>query len=254
MADCSPIVMISGSVANYDCSCQWSCFGALGGVSSGVYKSGNIGLSVGDNPFNVKWNRERIKEIVSAETLLSARQVHGVDVFNLTKPLLDDMEVEQCDALVTNQRGVGLMIQQADCQAVLLFDPVQQVIAAIHSGWRGSVQNIIAKTLSVMSDDYASSPKDVYAFISPSLGPCCAEFRNYKEELPEEFRRQMVKENHFDFWQISKEQLVHAGLLACNISCAEVCTSCNADYFSYRRACRAGNGVTGRNCTVIVLE
>lgn len=254
MADCSPVVMISGGLADHICSCQWSCFGSLGGVSSGVYKSANIGLSVGDSLFAVQWNRDRIKEIVFAGSLLSARQVHGIEVFSLRQPLLEDMEVEHYDSLVTNQRGVGLMIQQADCQAVMLFDPVQKVIAAIHSGWRGSVQNIIEKTLLVMENDYSTSPRDVHAVISPSLGPCCAEFIHYKEEFPEDFQRYMVKENYFDFWKISEQQLADAGVLSSNINCAEVCTSCDTDYFSYRRACRLGNGVTGRNCSIIVLD
>jgi hypothetical protein len=146
------------------------------------------------------------------------------------------------------------MIQQADCQAVLLFDPVRQVIAAVHCGWRGSVQNILSQVLQVMMENYATAPADVQAVISPSLGPCCAEFINYRHELPPEFEQFMVRKNYFDFRQISRYQLVSAGMSDERIASANMCTCCNDDYFSYRRACRLQNGQTGRNCSVIALK
>ena len=254
MSESSPVATISGGFADHAAGCQWSCFGSEGGVSSGRYKYGNVGLAVGDDPFAVEWNRQRIKETVGAQFLLSARQVHGTDVFSLTEPLLQDTEIEGYDSLVTNQSGVALMIQQADCQAVLLFDPVQRVVAALHSGWRGSVQNIIAKTVAVMVADFGSQAKHMHAFISPSLGPCCGEFIHYKEELPEDFFQYMVTPNHFDFWQISKKQLVETGLVPSQIACAAVCTVCDTNYFSYRRACRKTDGITGRNSSLIVLD
>ena len=254
MSESSPVATISGGFADHVAGCQWSCFGSKGGISNGVYKNGNVGLAVGDDPFAVEWNRQRIKEVVGAQSLLSARQVHGTDVFSLTGPLLEDTEVEGYDSLVTNQPGVALMIQQADCQAVLLFDPVQRVVAALHSGWRGSVQNIIATTVTVMEVDFSCQAKNMHAFVSPSLGPCCAEFVHYKEELPKDFIQHMVTPNHFDFWQISKDQLVDVGLLPSQIACAAVCTVCDTNYFSYRRACRETGGVTGRNSSLIVLD
>ena len=61
--------------------------------------------------------------------------------------LMQPHEVKECDALISNQPGTALMIQQADCQAVLLFDPVNRAIGAVHNGWRGSVANIIAAAI-----------------------------------------------------------------------------------------------------------
>lgn len=225
-----------------------------GGVSRGRYASLNIGEHVGDRKDVVQQNRARVKAALSLPRLLSAKQVHGTEIYCLAEPLSADMEVEGFDALVTDLPDVGLMIQQADCQAVLLFDPVREVIAAVHCGWRGSVQGILTQVLAVMARNYGTASEQLQAVISPSLGPCCAEFVNYRQEFPAEFQRFMVQDNYFDFWQITRHQLMGAGMSEERIQAAEICTCCSDDYFSYRRATRQGNGLTGRNCSVIALQ
>jgi YfiH family protein len=139
-------------------------------------------------------------------------------------------------------------VQQADCQAVLLFDPVKKVVANIHCGWRGSVDNIIGKVIATMTDSFNVNPANLLAGISPSLGPCCAEFINYRTELPSSFWSYQVKPNYFDFWQISKDQLQGAGVNADKIETSSICTACNNDWFSYRR-----DKATGRFCSVISI-
>lgn len=234
--------------------CSYAMFNRHGGVSRGVYGSLNVGEHVGDLPQAVQENRERVRAALDVAHILSAKQVHGADIYCLTEPLIDSKEVDGFDALITDRPGVGLMIQQADCQAVLLFDPVHQVIAAVHCGWRGSVQGILPRVITVMAENYATAPADVQAVISPSLGPCCAEFVNYRRELPPEFLSFMVQENYFDFKQISRNQLIRAGMSDARIESANICTCCSGDYFSYRRASRLHNGLTGRNCSVIALH
>ncbi len=223
------------------------------GVSSSPYHSFNLSYGVGDKDSSVTENRERLKRQYAISYILSARQVHGDAVFLLDEQLYKDLEVESYDALVTDQRGIGLLIQQADCQAITLFDPKRPAIAGIHSGWQGTVKNIAAKTVAFLSKKYGSSPSQIEAHISPSLGPCCAEFVNHALELPSSFLAFEESKNHFNFWKISSMQLVEAGLQEKNIQIAGICTSCSRDYFSYRRACRNGDGVTGRCATLISL-
>ncbi len=234
--------------------CSYTMFNRLDGVSTGFYASLNVGNHVGDDEEAVQKNRRRVRESAEVPRLLSAKQVHGAEVFCLTEPLAEDKEVEGFDALVTDLSGVGLMIQQADCQAVLLFDPEQEVIAAVHCGWRGNVQGILSRVIEVMAIKYDTVPADLQAIISPSLGPCCGQFVNYRQELPAEFQRFMVKDNYFDFWQITRHQLTNAGMSDQRIQAAEICTCCSDDYFSYRRASRMSGGQTGRNCSVIALK
>lgn len=224
-----------------------------GGVSASPFKSLNLSYGVGDQTACVTENRKLIKTELAVEYLLSAKQVHGDTIYIAENNLSKDTEIEACDALLTNIPGIGLMIQQADCQAVTLFDPDHHAIAAIHCGWKGSVLNILAKTVQRMTDCYGTTPSTLQATISPSLGPCCAEFTNHATELPPSFLAFQVKDNYFDFWQISTMQLTEIGLMRHNVRIAGQCTSCSSDYFSYRRACRTGKGQTGRCATVICL-
>ncbi|MBU4117807.1 MAG: peptidoglycan editing factor PgeF [Proteobacteria bacterium] len=216
------------------------------GASDSPYHSRNVGLHVGDDETRVLRNRELIKEQLGLPRLVSAKQVHGDSV--LIVDSLPDADVEHAghDALMTNIAGVGLMIQQADCQAVMLYDPEHGVVANIHSGWRGSVANIIAKTVGAMTDAYGTNPAALLAAISPSLGPCCGEFTRYQTELPLAFHAYQVRPNHFDFWAISRDQLRDSGVLIEHIEIAGKCTVCDENYFSYRR-----ERVTGRFASVI---
>jgi polyphenol oxidase len=232
---------------------RYGMFTRRGGVSGGPYASLNIGVYVGDQPEAVAANRQLVREAMGIPALLTARQVHGQGVYCLKESLEEDREVDGFDALITNIAGVGLVVQQADCQAVLLFDPRREVIAAVHCGWRGSVLQIVPQVVEVMSDNYGTVAADLQAVISPSLGPCCAEFVNFRGELPEEFQQFMVRDNYFDFWQITRAQLAAAGVVEAHIRTAGRCTCCSDDYFSYRRATRMGSGPTGRNCSVIAL-
>ncbi len=224
-----------------------------GGVSSNSFATLNLSFGVGDDSDNVQVNRQQLKQWLGIDYLVSAVQVHGDQVV-IAENIRQDKEFAEADGLITNEPGVGLLIQQADCQAVLLHDPKQGVIGAVHNGWRGSTLNIIAKTIAAMHAYYGVNPDTLKAVISPSLGPCCAEFINYQQELPKSFHARQVSPFHFDFWAISRDQLTEAGLIDTNIETAGICTVCSKDFFSYRRAVRQGSGVTGRNGSVIALS
>ena len=223
-----------------------------GGMSPPPYDSLNLSFGVGDLPAAVEQNRLFLKNCFAVEHLVSAVQVHG-DQVAVADNINKDTEFTSADALISRQHGIGLLIQQADCQAILLHDPVQKAIGAIHSGWQGSKRNIIKATIAAMQEQYRVKPTDLRAVISPSLGPCCAEFKNYQLELPRSFRTWQVRSNYFDFWAISRFQLVSAGVKSINIETTGICTRCNRDFFSYRRAVKNGDSVTGRNGSIIVL-
>jgi len=229
-------------------------FNRHGGVSAAPYDSLNVGWSNGDSPAAVRENLSRVKRSLRIERLIGSRQVHG-DVMQI----IDGAALEcpdkyghtlattHGDALATSLRGVGLIIKIADCQAVFLVDPVRQVIANVHCGWRGSVNGILLKAVRLLERVYHCRSEDLIAAISPSLGPCCAEFRNYRKELPPIFWDFQVKPHYFDFWAISRWQLHKAGLRQENIEVAERCTVCEShNFFSYR-----AQGLTGRLAAVI---
>lgn len=227
-------------------------FTNLAGVSSPPYASLNLGYHVGDQVPLVAENRRRVREVLGLEHLATTQQVHGDRVL-VVNGVPDEQDHPGYDALITDQPGIGLVVQQADCQAVLLWAVQRQVVAAIHCGWRGSVLNIIGKTIRCLETTYGVSPGELRAVLSPSLGPCCGEFTNYQRELPTWMHTYQVRPNYFDFWLISRRQLEEAGVLAAHIEVAGLCTRCDQRFFSYRRACTETNGTTGRQGSIIGL-
>jgi polyphenol oxidase len=209
--------------------------------------------SAGDDAAHVAVNRRRVSAQFDAMVPVYLRQVHSRNVAVLEDGAAaggaDPFLPGEADAVVTDRPGRLLTILVADCQAVMLYDPVRSVIANIHSGWRGSVANIIGRTVAVMKERFACRPADVLAGIGPSLGPCCAEFINFRREIPDSLWSYQVSENHFDFWALSRDQLIDAGLRPPHIEVGGICTRCRNDlFFSYRAA-----KVTGRMAAVIGL-
>ena len=227
-------------------------FTSAGGVSSGPFAALNLSFHVGDREDNVRSNRAATARALGLSRLVSVHQVHGDRVL-VVEAAHAAIEPAGYDALISNLPDTGLLIQQADCQAILLEAPNGQAVAAAHCGWRGSVLNIIATTVAALCTTFAVRPDSLRAVISPSLGPCCAEFIHYRTELPEWMHAYQVRPNHFDFWAISRRQLVEAGLRPEHIDTAGLCTRCRREFFSYRRAAKTGGGVTGRNGSIIGL-
>ena len=223
-----------------------------GGHSKPPFQSLNVSFSVGDDPECVRKNKALILDFTGNSELVFTNQVHGTGIWVLSDNTLhmDKASPPSADAMITNLPGKTLMIKAADCQPVLLYDPPQKVIANVHSGWRGSVRNILGNTVEKMASVFGSRPRDVIAGIGPSLGPCCAEFTNYQKEIPPEFWCHKDGGDHFDFWSISKNQLRDAGVLEKNILVSGICTQCRPDlFFSYRK-----EKMTGRFAAVIGLK
>lgn len=225
------------------------------GFSKEPYKSLNVTNGIGDDEKNVHQNRRIIRRCIDGAQLVFAEQVHGDNVL-----ILDDHRIGEDhknpatplvgDAMVTHLHQKFLAVQVADCQSVMMYEPHRDVVANIHVGWRGSIKNIIARTLEVMQSRFGCRADRIVAAIGPSLGPCCAEFVNYRAEIPEKFWKYKNADRHFDFWAISHDQLLAAGVLAENISSSRLCTKCHPDlFFSYRR-----EGTTGRFAAVIGLK
>lgn len=208
----------------------------------------NVGFDAGDPESVVIENRRRLKRTAGGAPIVYARQVHGINVAVWENGRgKDDIRLDG-DALVTNVPGAALAIQTADCQSVLMADPVKRVIANVHSGWRGSIGNIIEQTVETMRSRFGCRSSEIFAGIGPSLGPCCAEFRNYRHEIPRRYWPYRRDGDLFDFWQISVDQLGTAGVPTEQIMVAGICTRCNTStFFSHRGEA----GAAGRFAAVI---
>ncbi len=217
-----------------------------GGVSEPPFASLNLGGS-GDLPERIAENRNRFSLAVVAPEAARLRQVGGRNVVVLSSA---DEPVQEGDALITNRPGVALFLLAADCQPTILYDPTKRVVAAVHSGWKGSVLNIYKATIDRMKHQFGCRPEDLFVGIGPSLGPKMAEFVNFRTELPPPFWAYQVRENHFDFWAISEMQLTAAGIPKAQIEMARICTRSHPEaYFSARR-----ERVTGRHALILWLQ
>ena len=217
-----------------------------GGVSPEPQSGLNLAFMPDDTADNVRTNQELAAGALGLEKICYAGQVHGDRALVVRRgdnyfPRAPEETKKGYDALITPDAGLGLLIKLADCQGAILYDPKTGILALVHSGWRGSVSNILGKTVARLKCEFGVDPSDLLCGITPSLGPCCAEFVNYQQELPDTF---MVHRHgcHFDFWAISRDQLIEAGLLERHLEIAGICTKCGGpDFYSYRR-----DGITGR--------
>jgi YfiH family protein len=226
-------------------------FTRQGGVSTGAYHSLNVSLAVGDGREAVARNLRRMQQALGLTGLAGAAQVHGGRAAVITSAeQAREEDIPEVDILVTTVPGLGLLIKQADCQAVMFYDPVKRVAANVHCGWRGQVHNILGETVRLLQDRFATRPADLYAAVGPSLGPCCAEFRNFRQELPPPLWTYQVRPTYFDLWRLSRDQLAAAGVSPARIDLAGLCTRCGpGDFYSYRR-----DKVTGRQGAIIALK
>ena len=223
-------------------------FMRYGGVSPFPFKSLNVGLTSEDSRENITRNETIIRESLQVSSLVRLKQTHGDRIWEVDEASVD--AVPKADAMVTNTPGLGLMVQVADCQSVLLFDPRSRCVANVHSGWRGSLLNIVGKTVRRMARVFGAAPASILAGIGPSLGPCCAEFRDYKRTFPETMDTYHIGRNHFNFWSLTKDQLLECGVSSRHIESSGMCTKCGSlDFFSYRR-----EKVTGRFASVVGLR
>lgn len=228
-------------------------FSRLGGESSGAYKSLNLSYHVGDDEANVRQNRQQAFACIGLDTqinIVQGQQVHHSNVHAVLSIPKTEETIANCDAFMTNVAKVALTIQHADCQVAIFYDPIQQALACVHAGWRGSVCNIYKETIRRLNQDFGSKPESLIVGITPSLGPEKAEFINFRTELPETFCQFKNLNHYFDFWKISRWQLESEGILPENIEIAALCTATDQEhFFSYRR-----DKICGRHLTTAWLR
>ncbi|XBQ17663.1 MAG: peptidoglycan editing factor PgeF [Oceanicaulis sp.] len=237
-----------------------------GGVSEGPFESLNLSWSRGDDKSNVEENRRRVAEALGGVSLVFANQVHGTNVLKVDAKPEGRWSAGEGDALMTNVPGLALCAQTADCVPILLHDPANRAVAAVHSGWRGTVKGVLAATLNEMEIAYGTRPEQVQAVIGPAI---CKENYRVGPEVLEKF------EVHFgglddalagprdeeggaglDVAEACRRQLMMAGVHEDFIVRLNHCTFADRErFFSCRRAAKDGHpGAFGGQCGVIALN
>lgn len=231
-----------------------------GGVSPFPADALNLAGFDQDARENILENRRRFFSLLGGGWAFSGCwQVHGAGVRVVSGPSDARSEQEHCDALATIGPGVLLGVKTADCVPVLLGDARTGACAAVHAGWRGTLQEIVARALSRMGEEFGTRPPDVRAAIGPAARACCYEVG---AEVVEAFRAKFADADSLftptraghalvDLQRANREQLVNAGVSAGRVHALPLCTMCRPDlFFSYRRDKKL-HGRTGRLLSVV---
>ena len=259
-----------------------------GGVSrayAGGSRTGelNLGFTAADTREHVLENRRRFLAALGAppeSSLITLQQIHSSVVRRVTRQ--DAGRTLHGDGLMTNQPGLLLAIQTADCIPVLIADTKKKAVAAFHAGWRGTLKRIVENGVGRMRAEFGSRPENLVAAIGPGIALCCyavgeevrSEFASQFAYAPELFRElsesDPIREKypllfltarapghsnlgpqiHLDLMEANRRQLLDAGLRPESISVVGHCTRCQSNrYFSYR----AEQGFTGRMLSAIGL-
>ncbi len=230
----------------------------IGGYSKNHLAGFNLGYTVGDEPKNVTANLQLLAKSlnIKKEQMVSPKQTHSknVGIVTSSKDLF-----QNTDALITNIAGICIYVRTADCVPILLYDPVQESIATIHSGWKSTLQEISRHTIEIMQKEYGTNPENLIAGIGPSIGPKVYEVGS---EVIEQFQNQFSFDNYINpiknsdkgllnLWEINHQILIDSGIPEKQIEIAEMCTYSNPElFYSARR-----DGVKcGRLATGIMLK
>ena len=186
--------------------------------------------------------------------VVQPHQVHGTVIKEVVDPMTTRDMLEGVDALVTDVPGVAISVRTADCIPVLLYDPVHRAVAAVHDGWRGTVQRLSQKVIDFMYERYGTNASDLKAVIGPGIGP---ESFQVGQEVVDAFAEagfpmdQILKDCgpkvptednpmngglHIDLWRANEWLLKFCGVLEGNIQITGICTfQKNELFYSARR-------------------
>jgi YfiH family protein len=232
----------------------------------------NLGFTDWDTRDRVLANRQKFFQALGAGKMraVTLRQIHSDIVHRIDASSASAEQAPQGDALVTRERGVLLVVQTADCVPILLADTKNRAVAAIHSGWRGTLRRIAEKTLGRMQMEFGTQPEDVVAAVGPGIGRCCyevgsdvakefhAQFPEAREWFDGPFDSLAAGENdpnwlpwltmrppghappsptvQLDLIAANRAILASAGISPARIISSNLCSACRPDlFFSYRR-------------------
>ena len=198
----------------------------------------------GNNPDLYVPVREKLAFLLQLDInqLIFPGQTHSSHIGSVPDDKLPAFD--QTDALVTSRKNICLCVQTADCVPVLIYDPDKKVIAAIHAGWKGTLNRITEKTLEKLRLEFSCNPDNLYAVIGPFIGPSVYEtgqevadlFKAHFSNWPDFLIVQKNRRYHIDLWSASRCQLEQQGIPSGQIQVLQECTYLQtAKYYSARR-------------------
>lgn len=185
-------------------------------------------------------NRESFfqKQMLDNKSVVSAFQTHSK---NVKKVAVDDKGkfIDNCDGLITNEKGIILSVTAADCLPIYFYDEVKQVVGVVHAGWKGVLLNIAKETVVQMIKNYDSNPSDIFVYVGPHIQKCHFEVSYEDIDKYKDHKYAIIKERgqyFVDLKGIVENQLIDVNVKKEQIEISKKCTFCEQqDYFSFRR-------------------
>ena len=233
-------------------------FNKHGGVSKGIYKSLNCGFGSDDKSKNVIKNIDKVCKKIGCNrnNLILLNQVHSNVVHTISKISKKKLKG---DSLITNKKGIALGILTADCAPVFIYDPVNNLISALHAGWKGAYQKIIKKTLKKFKSK-GSNFKDLIAVIGPCIGKGSYEVKKdflkkfvKQEKSNKKFFYEKNNKIYFSLNDYIKKDLLKFGVKNIEIIRKDTYLT-NHNFFSARRSIKNNLNDYGRNISVIMIK
>ena len=228
------------------------------GFSKGIYKSLNCGFGSDDKKSIVRKNIEKVCKKIGCnkENIILLNQIHSNIVYKVTKVPKKKLKG---DSLITNKKGIALGILTADCAPVFIYDPANNLISAIHVGWKGAYKQIISKTLKKFKSR-GGNLNNLIAVIGP-----CIDKRNY--EVKADFLNKFIKKEKSNkiffsfrdnkiFFSLSdyiKQNFLKLGVKNIEIIKKDTYMLSN-NFFSARRSIKNKLNDYGRNISVIMIK
>lgn len=154
--------------------------------------------------------------------------------------ILKEQRFQEADGLITNEKNLAILIFFADCVPVLIADKKKKIIAAIHSGWKGTYKNIVGKAVCQLITDFHCNPEDLLCAIGPCISVCHFEvseelFSDMTALYGEDIGKIEDGKYYLDLKKTVKKQLLQHNIPSSQIVISDQCTVCNSDLYSYRR-------------------
>ena len=197
-----------------------------------------------------------------------AKQNHTDNILIITEKNKEKYSIEnecsdEIDGIITQDKNISTMITTADCNPIIIYDTKKNIVANIHSGWKGTIKRIYLKAVDILVNNFSSNIEDIVVCIGPSIRKCCfsSEEESFKEKFlniwEDEKNYITYEENgrfHIDLVYLIKRDLLNIGIKKENIADANICTMCNyEDFFSYRIATKNKQEDFGCMATVVEL-
>ena len=233
-------------------------FNRLGGVSKGIYKGLNCGLGSDDKIKDVRKNIEKVCQKIGCDknNLILLDQIHSNHIHKIIKIPKKKLKG---DSLITNKKGIALGILTADCAPVFIYDPVNNLISALHAGWKGAYKKIVSTTLRKFKSN-GSNFKNLIAVIGPCIGKENYEVRNdfldkfiNLDKSNKKFFKMKRDKIYFSLTDYIKEQLMKSGVKNIEIISKDT-YKLNNNFFSARRSIKNKLHDYGRNISVIMIK